>query len=233
MARKKEYFNYFISRKGFNFEGLGEKIANRLIDEGIVNSPADLFFLKKEELLSLDGFQDKLADNIINSIKEKKEIDLAKFIYSLGIENVGEETARLLKKEFHNLDKIKEASLDDFLNIKDIGEITAEKIFEWFQDKENLRFLDKLKKAGVAIKQDKKLEKKINKTFVFTGSLKSLSRDSAREKILDLGGKVSQEISSKTDFLVVGDNPGSKLKRAEELNVKRIDEKEFLRIISL
>ena len=231
-ARQKAYLSYFVSKKSFNIEGLGEKIIDKLIKAKLISSPADIFFLKKEDLLNLEGFKDKLAENIINAINDKKKVTLSKLIYSLGIENVGEETSTLLENEFKTLDNLKKASLDDLISIKDIGEVTAENIYDWFNNKENLHFLDKLESAGInIIEKEKKVEKLKGKTFVLTGTLNSLSREKAKEIIKDLGGKVSESVSSKTDFVIKGNNPGSKIKKARDLGVKEIKEKDFFKMI--
>lgn len=228
-ARKKEYFSYFVSRKGFNFQGLGEQIINKFITEKIISSPADLFFLEKKDIEFLPGFQDKLANKIIESIKSKKTISLSKFIYSLGIENVGQETATLLANNFTTLNNLKKASLNELLLIKDIGEITAESIYQWFRDKKNIEFLDKIKRAGVKTTQEKnKSQKLYQKTFVITGTLKTMSREQAINRIKQLSGKVSQSISLKTNYIIVGDNPGTKLTKAKKLKIKQITEKEFI-----
>ncbi len=231
--RQREFFSYFVSRKGFNFEGLGEKIINKLINEKLVSSPVDLFFLRKEDLLKLDGFQDKLVENILNAIKSKKRIRLARLIYSLGIDNVGEETSLLLEEKFKTLENLKNASLAELTAIKDIGDITAKSIYDWFKEKSNIRLLKDFEKAGVEIFRDKKTKKQklVGQTFVFTGSMESLSREKAKERIKELGGKVSEAVSSNTGIIVVGENPGSKLKEAEKLGIRKINEKEFVEMI--
>ncbi len=232
-ARKREYYSHFVSRKGFNFEGLGEKIVSKLIENKLISSPADLFFLKKEDILPLEGFQDKSAENVIKSIKNKKRIGLSRFLYSLGIENVGEETANLLEKRFGDLNSVKDASLEELISVKDIGEVTAENIYQWFRDEKNVEFLEKLKKGGVEIIYQKKPkdERFLDKTFILTGVLNSMSREKAAQKIKSFEGKVSQVVSSKTDFIVVGKNPGSKLEKAEKLKIKKLKEKDFLEMM--
>jgi DNA ligase (NAD+) len=233
VGRLKEYFNYFVSRKAFDFQGLGKKITNKLIENKVVSSPVDLFFLKKEDLLILDGFQDKLAENIINSIQSKKRITLSKLIYSLGIENVGEETATLLENNFQTLDNLKNASLDELISIKDVGEITADNLYRWFREKDNKDFLNKLNSSQVKIIKTKNLlnQKLQGKSFVLTGTL-TIPREKIKEEIKKRGGKISEMVSTKTDFIIVGENPGSKLDKAEKLLIKKIKEKEFFKMLN-
>ncbi len=231
--RKREHFSYFVSRKGFDFSGLGKRIIDKMIDQGIVSSPADLFFLKKEDLLSLEGFQEKLANNIIEAINQKKKVKLEKLLCALGIENVGEEAALLLKKNFKTLDKIKDASLEELINIKDIGEITANNIHKWFQDRGNVILIERLKESGVEVIKELRIQKNTleGKRFVLTGSLNSLTRDEAREKVISLGGVVSESVSSGTDFIVVGKDPGSKISKAKKIKVKELKEEDFKEMI--
>ncbi len=231
--RKREHFSYFVSKKGFDFSGLGKRIIEKMIDHKIVSSPADLFFIKKEDLLSLEGFQEKLINNIMEAINQKKKVKFEKLICALGIENVGEETAFLLKKNFRGLDEIGRASLEELIEIKDIGEVTARNIHQWFRDMENIILLERLKKAGVEIIREPRKQKDLleGKTFVLTGSLNSFTRDEARGKIMALGGKVSDVVSSKIDFIVVGKDPGSKAVKAGKLKIKKLNEEKFKNII--
>ena len=232
-AQKRRNFYHFVSRTAFNFDGLGPKIIDRLLDEGLVEDPSDLFELKEGDVKNLERFAEKSAENLIKSIQSKKEIILAKFIYALGIRNVGEETAIDLAKYFQNINKIKTASLEDFEKVLDIGPVVSKSIFEWFKEKDNLKFVDKLeKKVHITNPKPKAGSEKLkDKTFVITGSLESLSRDEARAKIRDLGGNTSESVSSKTDYVVVGSEPGSKAEKAKKLGVKILDEKQFLKLI--
>jgi len=233
-AQKRRGFYHFVSRTAFNIDGLGPKIIDRLLDEGLVQDPSDLFELKEGDVAVLERFAEKSAENLIKSIQEKREIFLAKFIYSLGIRNVGEETAIDLAKHFGSINKIKTAKLEDFDAILDIGPVVAKSIYEWFCDKENIKFLNRLEKF-VKI-QNYQLQttnyKLANKTFVLTGTLETMSRDEARGKIRELGGNISESVSSKTNYVVVGSDPGSKAQKAKKLGVKILSEKEFLELIS-
>lgn len=237
-ARTRRNFYHFVSKSAFNIEGLGPKIIDRLLDEGLVSDPSDIFSLKEGDLSGLERFGEKSAENLINSIKEKSEISLAKFIYALGIRNVGQETAMDLAEKFKNIENLKNAKLEELENILNIGPVVAKSIFEWFLEKDNIKFLNKLAKvvkienylaiAGSRPGQDK-LKDKI---FVLTGTLESMSREIAKEKIRQLGGQVSESVSGKTSFVVAGSEAGSKLTKAEKLGVKVLSEQEFLKIIN-
>jgi len=231
-AQRKRNFYHFVSRTAFNMDGLGPKIIDRLLDEGLVQTPADLFELKEGDIVPLERFAEKSAENLIKSIQEKREITLSRFIYALGIRNVGEETAIDLAKHFGSIKKIREAKLEDFDKISDIGPVVSKSIYEWFQDKDNVKFLERLQKFVIINSQFPISNKRLfGKTFVLTGGLESMSRDEAKAKIRELGGDVSESVSSKTDYVVVGLEPGSKADKAKELGVKTISEQEFLKLI--
>lgn len=232
-ARKRRAFYHFVSRGAFNIGGLGPKIIDRLLDEGLVQDPGDFFELKEGDIKQLERFGEKSAGNLINSISEKKEISLAKFIYALGIRNVGEQTAIDLAGIFSSLEKFKKAKLKDFESILNIGPVVAESIYDWLGNKDNVKFLDKLLKSGVKIKNpEKTLRGKLKgKTFIFTGTLPSIERGLAKEKVRELGGQTTEFISQNIDFVVLGSNPGSKLDKANKLGLKTINEKEFLELI--
>jgi DNA ligase (NAD+) len=248
-AQKRRNFYHFVSRTAFNMDGLGPKIIDKLLDFGLVSDPSDLFELQKGDIFPLKdlprskpkallpGFAEKSAENLIKSIQEKREITLSRFIYALGIRNIGEETAIDLAKHFGSVKKIKEAKLEDFDKILDIGPVVSKSIYEWFKDKDNLKFLDKLKKQ-IKIRPDTRQSvlsnsggKLIEKTFVLTGTLESMSRDEAKAKIRELGGDISESVSSKTSYVVVGLEPGSKAEKAKKLGVKIISEVEFLKLV--
>ena len=232
-ARLRRYFYHFVSKGAFNIVGLGHKIIDRLIDANLISDPADLFKLEIGDILSLERFAEKSAENLIKAVQSKKQITLSRFIYALGIRNVGEETAKDLSENFQTLEKLKTAALEELQKIKDIGPIVAKSIFDWLSLKRNLEFLEKMEKVGIEII----LEKKVNykplegKTFVLTGTLKTITRQEAKEKIRSLGGEVSESVSKKTDFVVAGKEPGSKFKIAKELGLKIINEQKFLELI--
>ena len=232
-ARQRRSFYHFVSRAAFNIDGLGPKIIDRLLDEGLVQDPSDFFALREGDLVPLERFAEKSAENLIRSIQEKRKITLPKFIYALGIRNVGEETAIDLAKRFGSVKAIKNAKLEDIDSILDIGPVVSKSIYEWFNDKENLRYLEKLEKA-VKTKNQKpktKNQKFAGKIFVLTGGLETMARDEIKAKIRELGGDISESVSKNTSFVVLGLDPGSKADKARKLGIKTISEKEFLRMI--
>ena len=232
-ARKRRNFYHFVSRSAFNIEGLGPKIINRLLDEGLVQDPSDIFLLTEGDINHLERFGEKSAENLIDSIKEKKVIILPRFIYSLGINNVGEETAIDLANNFSSIKNLRNVKLQDLELILNIGPVVAKSIYEWFNDKDNEVFLEKLLKSGIRIKNigRKNKGKLSGKTFIFTGVLNSIERNLAKEKVRNLGGKTTESVSNKVDFVVAGENPGSKLDKAQKIGVKVINEKEFSKLI--
>ena len=232
-ARKKKYFNHFIARSAFNIEGLGGKVIERLLEEGMVKDPADLFDLTEGDLLPLERFGEKSAKKLISAIQEKKDVSLARFIYSLGIRNVGQKTANDLADRFDSLEDIQKLTLEDLEGIDDVGPIVAKSIMEWFSNEGNLVFIEKLRSKGVKYFIEKKAGNRLQGLrFVLTGSLDSLSREVAEKAIRDQGGEFSSSVSGKTDFVIVGRDPGSKYDKAKELGVKTIDETEFLKMIN-
>ncbi len=230
--RKKRTLHHFASKGAFDIVGLGPKIIDKLIENNLVSSPVDFFQLEKGDILPLEGFSEKATDNLLSSIKNSKEIDLNKFIYSLGIRNVGEQTARDLAYHFGSFEKVKEAKKEELEKIEDVGPIVAQSLVDYFSKKENLKMIKELKKEGVKIKKPETRRSKLKDfTFVLTGSLSSMTRQDAKNKIRKLGGKVTSSVSSKTDYLVVGENPGSKLEKAKKEKVKILEEDKFLKLI--
>ena len=227
-AQRKEYFYHFVSKSAFDISGLGPKIIDQLIEANLVSDPADLFDLEKGDLIPLERFAEKSADNLIEALNVK-EIDLPRFIYSLGIRNVGEETAIDLAKRF-SLDELKKAKLKELESLQDIGPIVAKSIYNWFRQERNILFLEKLLKK-VKVKKVKFKNKLKDKVFVLTGELDSMTRDEAKDRIRDLGGDVSSSVSGNTDYVVVGSEPGSKYNKAKKLKVPVIKEKEFLDLL--
>lgn len=233
-AIRRKAIYHFVSKKAFDIDGMGPKIINQLMDAALIQDAADLFTLKKEDLLNLERFADKSAKNTINSISDKKRVILAKFIYALGIDHVGEETAFILAKKFHKLENIQHAALDNLQSVPDIGPVVAQSIYDWFQRSYNKKLLEKFHKAGIEITVEKtsaRSEKLVGKTFVLSGTLEMLGRDEAKDKIRELGGDVSSTVSKSTDYIVVGSEPGSKYNRAKQLKIEVLDEKEFLKIL--
>jgi len=241
-ARNLRALMHWASKGALDIEGLGPKIIEQLIKDGLVNNISDFYKLSKDDLLPLERFADKSAENLIKSINDKKIIPLEKFIYGLGILHVGEETAILLSQNI----KLKSPKISDFLNVmnkmrledykkfSDIGPVVAKSIYDWFHDKININLLNNIEKNKVSLilPNVKKIKMKYNgKIFVLTGALKSLTRDEAKARIRELGGDVSSSVSKNTDYIIAGEEAGSKLQNAKKLGVKIIDEENFLKMI--
>ncbi len=234
-ARQKRKFHYFVSKSAFDIEGLGPKVINVLLEENLISSFDDIFTLKKGDLLVLPRFAEKSVDNLLMAIDDARQIELAKFLTALGIDQVGEETAIDLANYFGNLKAVRMATIEELAIIEGVGEVVADSICKWFQNKENQEMLERLSKEIRIVNPAKtfggkasKLGKLKGKVFVLTGTLKTMSRVEAKEKIRQSGGKISGSVSAQTDFVVAGENPGSKLIHARKLGVKILNEKEFL-----
>ncbi len=235
---------HFVSKAAFNMDGVGPKIIDALLDNNLISDAADLFNLEEGDLLPIERFAEKSAQNVVDSIRKSKVIDLYKFIFALGIIHVGEETAidigkrvikqKIIKRPQDIIDAAEKLTLDDWQKIPNIGPKVAESIFGYFKDKNNVAFIKKLDNSGIKIISPEiktaspKLE---DKTFVLTGSLQTLTREQAKDKIRELGGDISSSVSSSTDYVVAGSEPGEKYEKANKLGVKVINEKEFLKML--
>jgi len=229
---KRRALYHFVSRPAFDMAGLGPKILNKFMEVGLIKDAADLFDLKVGDIEPLERFAEKSAQNIVDTIQSHKKISLSRFIYALGIPNVGEETAIDLAEIFESVDNLRKAPLVEIDAIRDIGKVVAQSIYEWFQDKDNIDFIKRLIKAGVEIEREKKHARKLSdQNFVLTGGLQTMTRDKAKERIRNLGGEVAESVSKETDYVIVGSDPGEKYSHAQELNVKIIDEKEFITLL--
>jgi len=244
-AQEKEKIIYFVGKKGFDIEGMGEKIVEQLMESGLVTDFPDIFTLKEGDLLALPRFATLSVKNLLEATEKSKQIKIEKFLNALGIRYVGEETAILVSeflqnkipaevKETSPKDLFLEASKQEISNweeIKGIGEKASASLFTYFKSKEELEKNRKLSQSGIKLLLSRKDQEKRTilgqKTFVFTGTLQKITRDEAKEKVRAMGGSISSSISVKTDFLVLGENPGSKLQKAQELGVKVINEEEF------
>ena len=225
---------HFVSKSAFDIDGLGPKILEKLVTEGLIKDSSDMFTLKVGDLEPLERFAEKSAVNVVEAINNAREIDLARFIYALGIRNVGEETAIDLAEKYHTIEAIKNAKLEGIGSIYDIGPVVAESIFEYFNNQKNINLINKLIKNGVKIKSPQKIAKKegiFEKTFVFTGGLDSMTRDDAKSLVRKYGGNISESVSANVDFVVSGEEAGSKLEKAKRLGVNVITEQEFLKLI--
>jgi DNA ligase (NAD+) len=240
-ARHREQLSHLVSRRAFNIRGLGGKIIDRFLDEGLIVDAGDIFSLKEGDIKVLERFGEKSAENIVREIVEKKKITLPRFIYSLGILNVGEETAIDLAKQFpvrsinEFLKRYSHLSKENLEKVRDIGPKVSESIHGWFREAKNLELLRKFDKAGIAIigeYRTKKEQKFSRKTFIITGSLSSMSRDEIKEKVRALGGEISESVSKKTSYVIAGENPGSKLDKAKKLGVEILNERDFLKMLA-
>ena len=232
-AQKCESLIHFVSRNALNIDGLGERIIDLLVERGLVSNFADLFKLKKEDILQLDGFRDKSATNLIDSINAAKDTTLARFIYSLGIREVGEATAMNLALNFNNIAAFLVATEDDLLEINDIGPVASKFILEFLSKKENIKLVNDLLHLGVS-PEDIKIEDNhpfSSKSIVITGSFTNIARSQLKEELIRVGARVTSSVSAKTDFLVSGEKPGSKLKKATDLGIKILEEEEALKLL--
>ena len=231
---EKEKIIHFVSKSAFNIVGFGQKIVEQLMNEGVITSAADIFILTEDNLKPLERFAEKSAENLVKAIKQSRRINLQRFIYSLGIRHVGEETAFVLAREFGSLDNLRKSSLEKLVSINDVGPVVGKSIFGWFMEEENIKLIEDLLMHVEIEKMEKQKKKQgvVGKTFVLSGGLDSMTRDEAKNRIRVLGGEVSLSISKNTDYLVLGSEAGSKLEKAKKLNVKILEENEFIKLIS-
>jgi DNA ligase (NAD+) len=233
-AQLKENLAHFVSKGAMDMDGLGFKFLEQMVDKRIIKDQADLYFLTKEDFMKMDRMGDKLAENLLTAIAKSRHPTLTSLIYALGIRNVGYHLAGVLAKRFHSIDNLAKQDIDELIQVHEIGPVVAESIYNFFHNPKNLQVLDKFKKGGVVFPVEEVEEKEkplAGMTFVLTGGMDSFTRDEARTTIEDLGGRVSASISSKTDYVVVGRDPGSKYDQAQKLGIKTMSEDEFKEII--
>lgn len=229
---------HFVSRKAMNIDGLGEKIIEDFYNMHLINNIVDIYYLKnhRNDLIELEGYGDKSVDNLIEAIEISKNNSLERLLFGLGITHVGEKTAKILAMRYKDLEKLMETSLEELTSVNDIGEIIARSVVDYFSLEHNQKIIKKLKELGINFKylgsEIKEDDRFLNKTFVITGTLDTMSRDEAKEKIELLGGNTSSSVSKKTSVVIVGDNPGSKYDKAKELNIEIWDEKQFLDMLN-
>ena len=224
---------HFASRDAMDIEGLGGSIVEGLIEKVLVMSPADIYYLSEENMKSLWKSGDTAARKLIDAIKASKDQDLSRLIYGLGIRQVGAKTGKVLASHFGSLDALMNATLDDLTQVSDVGEITARNIMQWFEQSQSRHLIEKLRAAGLNFESKRTVTdtRFAGKTFVLTGALSKFTRDEATEKIELFGGKVSGSVSKKTSYVVVGENAGSKERKARELGIPILTEDEFLEMI--
>ena len=234
-AKLKESLLHFAGRHAMNIDGLGAKIVDQLVDKGLVKDFADLYSLKLEQLAGLERMAEKSAQNLLDEIEASKSNSLARLIYALGIPFVGERTAQLLAEHFGSLDKLASATVEELSEVPEVGPKVAASIVEFFSEPANRKLVEKLRKAGLKFTEERKAPRDsrlAGKTFVFTGALAHRSREEAEELVVSHGGKISSSVSKKTDYVVVGSEPGSKYDKAKSLGVTILDEAQFEKLLA-
>ena len=234
-AQLKERIKHFASLRALNIEGLGEKVIEQLVDRKMVSDAADLFFLTNRDLMKLERMGEKSAQNILAALEKSKHTTFARLLHALGIRHVGEHTASLLADNFGDMDALRAAGYEELISIPEIGPEVAKSILLFFKQEETQELLEKLERAGVryekGLTEEVEVEKVLEgKTFIFTGRI-SMPREEARSIVERLGGHVASSVSKRTDYVVAGEDPGSKLEKAEKLGVKVIDEEEFREMV--
>jgi DNA ligase (NAD+) len=222
-----------------DIEGLGPAIIGQLVEKKLIRNISDLYFLKRNDLISFERMAEKSADNLLKAIEESKKKSLANLIYGLEIRYVGVHTAEVISRYYPTLDKFKNASLEELIEIREIGPKIAESIILFFKEKENLAIIERLRGASLNLSQEEEKIRKekvtqilAGKQLVLTGTLKDFTRTQAKEVISKLGGRVTSSVSKKTDYVVAGEDPGSKYQKAQKLGVPLINEEEFKKIIT-
>ncbi|MBI1739789.1 MAG: NAD-dependent DNA ligase LigA, partial [Candidatus Koribacter versatilis] len=233
-AKRKESLLHFAGRHAMNIDGLGEKIVDQLVDSGMVKDVADLYHLKLEPLAALERMAEKSAQNLLDEIEASKKLSLSRLIYALGIRFVGERTGQLLAEHFGSLDALKDATEEQLIEVAEVGPKVAASIVEFFSEAANKKLVKRLVETGLNVKEERKAPKDTRlagKTFVFTGELSNYSREQAGELVASHGGKVTSSVSKKTDYVVVGVEPGSKYDKAKSLGIAILDEAAFQKLL--
>ncbi|HEX5364128.1 MAG TPA: helix-hairpin-helix domain-containing protein, partial [Gallionella sp.] len=234
-AQRKQALLHFAGRRAMDIEGLGDKLVEQLVDGGIVHTPADLYHLGMSALVDLERMGEKSALNLLDAIEQSKHTTLARFIYALGIRNVGEATAKDLARHFGKLENLMQADEAALQQVPDVGPIVAQSLLAFFAEPHNLEVVNALRACGVEWAEHEvqavRESHLSGKTFVLTGTLSGMSRDQAKEKLEALGAKVSGSVSKKTDYVVAGTEAGSKLEKALALGVAVLDEDKFMGLL--
>jgi DNA ligase (NAD+) len=236
-AKVKARIGYFAMRKAMDIEGLGDVLIEKLVDSGRVKTVADIYDLKMEEIAEMERMAEKSATNLINQIEASKERGLQRLLYGLDIRHVGERYSKILANHYRLIEKLSEASVEDLINIHEIGQKVAVSVHNFFRNPRNQETIERLKTAGVKMEIDGGAAGKLDenfagKTFVLTGKLDGFSRDEASRIIEQRGGRVSSSVSKKTDYVVAGSDAGSKLTKAESLGVKVLSEDQFKEMVN-
>ncbi|MGI9553953.1 MAG: NAD-dependent DNA ligase LigA [Thermodesulfobacteriota bacterium] len=234
-AQIKGRIQHLASRNSFDIGGLGEKIVDQLIDEGLFHDLSDVFYLKKEDIINLERFAEKSASGLIEEVEKSKNVSFDRFLNALSIKHIGQRSAQILAQNFNDIDDLRNTTYEQLESINSIGPEMADSITNFFTNDRNTKIIDNILKAGVAIYNNREEigDKLLDLTFVITGTLEKYSRDEAKSLIEKEGGKVTTSVSKKTDYVVYGDSPGSKLDKANSLGVKTIKEKEFRTLLGI
>ncbi|MDR2018475.1 MAG: NAD-dependent DNA ligase LigA [Syntrophobacterales bacterium] len=231
-AQIKGSIEHFSSKRAMDIDGLGTKLIEQLVDKRIVKDVSDLYYLTKEMLVSMERMADKSARKIVDAIEASKSRSWARFIYGLGIRNVGEHISGLLAERYEGIDILISATREELMAIPEIGPEAAYSIISFFGDEKNLATIERMRKKGVVVKQEKLHRRSLDgMTFVFTGTMNKMAREDARRMVEDLGAKTASSVSKKIDYIVIGEEAGSKLEKARELNIRTLTEDEFLHLI--
>lgn len=231
-AVAKEKLYHFVSKSGFDIDGLGPKVIDKLFACDLIKTPADIFALRYEDVLSLEGFAEKSAENLITAIKQSSQVTFDRFLFALGIRHVGQQTATTLAHRFKTITDLQNATMQDFIEIEDIGEVVTASLIDFFHTTKNSTLLDRLLQCITITYSPKNTTNKLQgKKFVLTGTLTTYTRDQARAEIIMQGGEVTNSVSVKTDYVVAGDSPGSKVQKARQLGVAILSEKAFLSLL--
>ncbi|HDP97376.1 MAG TPA: hypothetical protein ENN25_06790 [Euryarchaeota archaeon] len=232
-AQLKETIRHYASRNAMDIEGLGDAVVSQLVDRGLVKGIADIYSLDIDSLTGLERYGEKSARNLLEQIARSRERGLDRFLYGLGIRHIGRAAAESLASRFDDIDELTGATKEELTEIDGIGNIVADSVIDYFSEQSNIEMIEQLKKAGISMVSSRPRSSALSgRTFVFTGSLDEYARTEAGELVKSLGGKIGSNVTKKTDFVVAGKAPGSKLEEARKLGVKVIDEAEFKRLIA-
>jgi len=233
VAQLKERIKHFASKRAMDIDGLGEKLVEQIVDKGLVKNVADLYHIPKEQWAELERMADKSAQNIVDAIEKSKQAGLERLIYALGIRHVGEHTAQVLVSHLKTINRIENATKEELIEIPEIGPEVADSIVQFFSQKINRSLIEQLRSVGVSVEPKRMIKpgKFSGKTFVFTGTLEHFTRNEAEKIVQAEGGNVASSVSSKTDFVVAGKDPGSKYDKAQKLGITILSEADFNKLL--